>query len=698
MPKTITQLAAAAAASNSAVVAADNAAGTLTEKVTLGQIAALAGSARVLYASRSGCALNSNLSTGGGTDDTAALQAMLDTAQDGKPLEVVIDGAARLSGGLSIRSNTTVRFLEGAGLYQDSTATVPIFRNHARGNHIVNPTQSDKNIAIIGGTIVRTSANVFENEVEASFASIYVTPVQIMGVKHLRFEGLHIKNSSWFAYIVGNCEDAVFHDCSVDGGQDGIHIYGPCHTLRVRNFSFFNGWDDAISLDCHYYEDGDPLCPQGEIIDVEIDGVTFGGGTRGIRLLTWDGFPIDKCRIANVNGEATYHALVVCGNEPGRPTTGGNPGHNRSEVGSLTLENWDVRGAMGMLISGDVERLIINNVVASDYDSNTNSYAGPQGFISLGGGTNDTIVGGTIQQAEITGLSYRGTDAPVLVVSGVSVPALRVCGATVKDADAVVEVDGSVAFLAISNLIADGVTEATNGSSAATYEQGDGFASTFGESSDPGFAPTVALLAFDGTNASTSILNAVEGQATFSVTGSAQISTTAPKYGTGSLRLDGGRVSSSHPSLAFGDGDFTAECWVKFDGLDFYQQIFSSRPNNGSASSNGSLAISPTGTLLWWNNGAILESDGSLTAGVWTHVALVRASGTLKIFVDGVIDGSVGDYTANLAASTLAIGANGDNSEPLAGNVDDFRLVVGQAVYASGFTPPAGALGVYPAP
>lgn len=42
MPKTITQLPAAASAESSAVVAADNASGTLTEKVTLGQIAALA--------------------------------------------------------------------------------------------------------------------------------------------------------------------------------------------------------------------------------------------------------------------------------------------------------------------------------------------------------------------------------------------------------------------------------------------------------------------------------------------------------------------------------------------------------------------------------------------------------------------------------------------------------------------------------
>lgn len=47
MPKTITQLPAAGSASSNAVVAADNAAGTLTEKVTLQQIADLAGSNKV---------------------------------------------------------------------------------------------------------------------------------------------------------------------------------------------------------------------------------------------------------------------------------------------------------------------------------------------------------------------------------------------------------------------------------------------------------------------------------------------------------------------------------------------------------------------------------------------------------------------------------------------------------------------------
>jgi hypothetical protein len=54
MPKTISQLPAAASATLNAVVAADNATGTLTEKVTLGQIAALASGAVTSVAGKTG--------------------------------------------------------------------------------------------------------------------------------------------------------------------------------------------------------------------------------------------------------------------------------------------------------------------------------------------------------------------------------------------------------------------------------------------------------------------------------------------------------------------------------------------------------------------------------------------------------------------------------------------------------------------
>lgn len=62
MPK-INELPAAASAQANAVVAADNAAGTLTEKVTLGQIAALAGGPTVVALSYA-ATLNTDASAG----------------------------------------------------------------------------------------------------------------------------------------------------------------------------------------------------------------------------------------------------------------------------------------------------------------------------------------------------------------------------------------------------------------------------------------------------------------------------------------------------------------------------------------------------------------------------------------------------------------------------------------------------------
>lgn len=76
MPKTITQLAAAASANASAVVAADNAAGTLTEKVTLGQIAALAGVPTVV-ALTYGATLSTDASAGDIFDVTLTGNATL---------------------------------------------------------------------------------------------------------------------------------------------------------------------------------------------------------------------------------------------------------------------------------------------------------------------------------------------------------------------------------------------------------------------------------------------------------------------------------------------------------------------------------------------------------------------------------------------------------------------------------------------
>ena len=73
---------------------------------------------KTIYASETGAKLDSDVYTGGGTDDTAALQKALDTAKVEGGLRFVMDGAALITG-LTVHSNTTLECLSDAcGFFQ----------------------------------------------------------------------------------------------------------------------------------------------------------------------------------------------------------------------------------------------------------------------------------------------------------------------------------------------------------------------------------------------------------------------------------------------------------------------------------------------------------------------------------------------------------------------------------------------------
>ena len=73
----------------------------------------------IVYAS-SVAKLDSNVHTGGGTDDTAALQAVLDRAKTEGGIHLIMDGAALVSH-LEVYSNTTIECLNAScGFYRYS--------------------------------------------------------------------------------------------------------------------------------------------------------------------------------------------------------------------------------------------------------------------------------------------------------------------------------------------------------------------------------------------------------------------------------------------------------------------------------------------------------------------------------------------------------------------------------------------------
>ena len=84
--------------------------------------------------------------------------------------------------------------------------------------------------------------------------------------------------------------------------------------------------------------------------------------------------------------------------------------------------------------------------------------------------------------------------------------------------------------------------------------------STFG---DPYWSYVTALLHFDSTNGSTTIVDQKGGSYTLGT--GAQISTTYAKFGGSSLSLVNGYLTGPGTATAFGTNDFTIEMYVLLD-------------------------------------------------------------------------------------------------------------------------------------
>jgi len=174
--------------------------------------------------------------------------------------------------------------------------------------------------------------------------------------------------------------------------------------------------------------------------------------------------------------------------------------------------------------------------------------------------------------------------------------------------------------------------------------------------------------------------------------GNAQISTSVKKYGTGSMAFDGtgdylpfvNRLTTD-----FGTGDFTVECWVyKTTSSGADQVIIDARAANSATP--WLISITNANTIYFYN-GTTYTTSSSISLNTWSHIAVSRSSGTLKIFIDGV-SGFSGSVTANLDKNVGGkIGSDVAGSAVLNGYIDDFRITKGYARYTTTFTPPTAA-------
>ena len=139
--------------------------------------------------------------------------------------------------------------------------------------------------------------------------------------------------------------------------------------------------------------------------------------------------------------------------------------------------------------------------------------------------------------------------------------------------------------------------------------------------------------------------------------------------------------------MALGTGDCTVECYFKVDSLVNYRSIIDNRDAGGS-SAGFSIDLDVNGSIYNYSNGFIVQSaNGTISAGQYYHVAYTRASGTHRLFIDGVqvaTSTTARDYTNDdIFIGRAPYGA----TEWFDGEISNVRIVKGTAVYTSNFTP-----------
>jgi len=224
-------------------------------------------------------------------------------------------------------------------------------------------------------------------------------------------------------------------------------------------------------------------------------------------------------------------------------------------------------------------------------------------------------------------------------------------------------------------------------------------ASASGASVDPNFRNVTLLLHGDGSNGAqnNTFIDSSTNNFTITRNGNTTQGSFSPYGSRWSNYFDGSGdylTISSGAAFGYATGDFTIEFWIYLTGTQD-QTIIS---NLTSASSTNPHIYYSAGTIRYYTASADRITSGSISLNQWYHVALTRASGSTKMFVNGVQAGSTyadsNNYgtTAPLGIATYWSGGSPVTTNTFTGYMSNVRIVKGTAVYTAAFTPPAAPL------
>ncbi|MDO8443112.1 MAG: LamG-like jellyroll fold domain-containing protein [bacterium] len=213
------------------------------------------------------------------------------------------------------------------------------------------------------------------------------------------------------------------------------------------------------------------------------------------------------------------------------------------------------------------------------------------------------------------------------------------------------------------------------------------------------------LIHANGTDGSATITD--ESSKTMTRQADAQIDTAFQKFGTGSILFDGTGDYVAGPTdnvdYEMGSGEFTIDLWYKSaitTDSQWTNPIIAYGDNTGAGSSWKIYG----GKYLWayiWNSSATaydVTSTVDTSDNAWHHVAFIRQSNTLKLYIDGALQDTkdvTGVPTNDAATAGFFLGADSAPGSRFTGAIDEVRVSKGIARWTANFTPPTSAYGNY---
>ena len=233
--------------------------------------------------------------------------------------------------------------------------------------------------------------------------------------------------------------------------------------------------------------------------------------------------------------------------------------------------------------------------------------------------------------------------------------------------------------------------------------QEQGRAITSGEwCTDPYYKNTTLLLHADGkangsqnntfldssTNAFTITRNGNTTQGSFTPYGNEWSSYQAPTTGASRPAI----YMASQSAFAFGTGDFSIEFFVNVSNSGAWQIFVDFRSTGNTGAYPCIYLNNSTGYLYYYLNGAVaITGTTTFTYDTWHHVTVARSGTSTKMFLDGVQQGSTLSDSNTYGVGTAGdrpCTTNGDSVDLVPnGYISNLRIVKGQAVYTSAFTP-----------